>query len=99
MVLQYAEDGTLREYLMANFTKLQWTDKLRIAKEIAFGLLFLHNNDIIHRDLVSTIDVTGFITFVFIQSLIYYCNPAFEEYINSSKRSKNRGFWPIEADK
>ncbi|KAF0538407.1 kinase-like protein [Gigaspora margarita] len=53
MVLQYANEGTLREYLQINFTKLQWIDKLRIAKEIAFGLLFLHDNNIIHRDLHS----------------------------------------------
>ncbi|RIB22469.1 kinase-like domain-containing protein [Gigaspora rosea] len=53
MVLQYADNGTLREYLMANFTKLQWTDKLCIAKEVALGLLFLHDNNIIHRDLHS----------------------------------------------
>ncbi|RIB17617.1 kinase-like domain-containing protein [Gigaspora rosea] len=51
MILQYASDGTLREYLTANFTKLQWTDKLCIAKKIAFGLLFLHENNILHRDL------------------------------------------------
>ncbi|RIB25926.1 kinase-like domain-containing protein [Gigaspora rosea] len=53
MVLEYADNGTLREYLKANFTKLQWTDKLCIAKEIALGLLFLHDNNIIHRDLHS----------------------------------------------
>ncbi|RIB05620.1 hypothetical protein C2G38_579267 [Gigaspora rosea] len=53
MVLQYANDGNLREYLKANFTRLQWMDKLRISKDIAHGLLFLHNNNIIHRDLVS----------------------------------------------
>ncbi|KAF0554949.1 kinase-like protein [Gigaspora margarita] len=53
MVLQYADDGTLREYLKTNFTRLQWTDKLRIAKEIALGLSFLHDNNIIHRDLHS----------------------------------------------
>ncbi|KAF0510163.1 kinase-like protein [Gigaspora margarita] len=53
IVLQYADDRTLREYLKMNFTQLQWTDKLRIAKEIAFGLLFLHNNNIIHKDLHS----------------------------------------------
>ncbi|RIB18217.1 kinase-like domain-containing protein [Gigaspora rosea] len=33
--------------------KLQWTDKLCLAKEIAHGLLFLHKNNIIHRDLHS----------------------------------------------
>ncbi|KAF0548834.1 kinase-like protein [Gigaspora margarita] len=53
MVLQYANDGNLREYLKANFAKLQWIDKLRISKEIVHGLLFLHNHNIIHRDLHS----------------------------------------------
>ncbi|KAF0467440.1 map kinase kinase kinase [Gigaspora margarita] len=53
MVLQYANDGNLREYLKANFTKLQWIDKLQISKEIVHGLLFLHNHNIIHRDLHS----------------------------------------------
>ncbi|KAF0386543.1 kinase-like protein [Gigaspora margarita] len=53
MILEYANEGTLRKYLKTNFTRLQWTDKLHIAKEITFGLLFLHNNDIVHRDLHS----------------------------------------------
>ncbi|RIB29456.1 kinase-like domain-containing protein [Gigaspora rosea] len=54
MILEYANEGTLREYLKTtNFTRLQWVDKLRIAKEIALGLLFLHNKGIIHRDLHS----------------------------------------------
>ncbi|KAF0415578.1 kinase-like protein [Gigaspora margarita] len=53
MILEYANEGTLREYLKTGFTKLQWTDKLHIAKEIAHGLLFLHENNIIHRDLHS----------------------------------------------
>ncbi|RIB24956.1 kinase-like domain-containing protein [Gigaspora rosea] len=53
MVLQYAIEGNLREYLNANFIKLLWSDKLRIAKEILLGLLFLHENNIIHRDLHS----------------------------------------------
>ncbi|RIB17951.1 hypothetical protein C2G38_1387671 [Gigaspora rosea] len=55
MILEYANEGTLREYLKTNFTILQWTDKLRIAKEIALGLLFLHDKNIIHRDLHSKI--------------------------------------------
>ncbi|KAF0541364.1 kinase-like protein [Gigaspora margarita] len=51
LVLQYADNGTLREYLKTNFTRLHWTEKLRIAKEIELGLLFLHDHNIIHRDL------------------------------------------------
>ncbi|KAF0542821.1 kinase-like protein [Gigaspora margarita] len=53
LILQYADNGTLREYLEANIIKLQWADKLRIAKEIGLGLLFLHDHNIIHRDLHS----------------------------------------------
>ncbi|KAF0426362.1 kinase-like protein [Gigaspora margarita] len=51
MILQFAEGGNLREYLKKSFLKLGWASKLRIAKEIAQGILFLHNNDIVHRDL------------------------------------------------
>ncbi|RIB16303.1 kinase-like domain-containing protein [Gigaspora rosea] len=46
-----ANNGDLREYLKINFSKLEWTDKLRMAHEISAGLEFLHKNDIIHRDL------------------------------------------------
>ncbi|KAF0483180.1 kinase-like protein [Gigaspora margarita] len=53
MILQYADDGALREYLEVNFTKLRWVNKLCIAKEIALGILFLNDNNIIHRDLHS----------------------------------------------
>ncbi|KAF0547190.1 kinase-like protein [Gigaspora margarita] len=53
MVLQYANEGNLREYLKENFSRLQWADKLSLAKEIALGLLCLHDNNIIHRDLHS----------------------------------------------
>ncbi|RIB24278.1 kinase-like domain-containing protein [Gigaspora rosea] len=51
MVLQFANEGDLREYLNKNFLNLQWEDKYRIAGEIAQGLTFLHNNNIIHRNL------------------------------------------------
>ncbi|RIB00043.1 kinase-like domain-containing protein [Gigaspora rosea] len=53
MVLQLANNGDLREYLKINFSKLEWTDKLQMAREISDGLDFLHKNDIIHRDLHS----------------------------------------------
>ncbi|RIB24279.1 kinase-like domain-containing protein [Gigaspora rosea] len=53
VILQYAADGDLRDYLGTNFSKLQWSDKLHIAEEITLGLLFLHSNNIIHLDLHS----------------------------------------------
>ncbi|RIB09898.1 hypothetical protein C2G38_2207581 [Gigaspora rosea] len=53
MVLQYADKGDLREYSINN-PNLNWDDKSRIAGEIALGLAFLHNNQIIHRNLSSS---------------------------------------------
>ncbi|KAF0463065.1 kinase-like protein [Gigaspora margarita] len=53
MILKFACDGNLRTYLKAKFLELRWNDKLRIAEEITTGLLYLHENDIIHRDLHS----------------------------------------------
>ncbi|RIB11723.1 kinase-like domain-containing protein [Gigaspora rosea] len=51
MILQFANDGNLRDYLVRNFSTLRWKDKFRIAGEIAQGLVFLHGNNIIHKNL------------------------------------------------
>ncbi|RIA88333.1 kinase-like domain-containing protein [Glomus cerebriforme] len=53
MVLEYANQGNLREYLKNNFKSLQWNDKARMAVDIASGLRWLHSKEIIHRDLHS----------------------------------------------
>jgi serine/threonine protein kinase len=53
MVLQYADGGNLRDYLRNLTSSLTWHDKYRIALEIAEGLLCLHAEGILHRDLVS----------------------------------------------
>ena len=60
MVLQYANQGNLREYLKNNFGSLQWKDKIQMALDIACGLKCLHSKKIIHRDLV----VSNFIYFI-----------------------------------
>ncbi|PKY47462.1 kinase-like protein [Rhizophagus irregularis] len=52
MVLQYADGGSLREYLEYN-KDLTWFDKLRFAQEITKGILWIHDKKIIHRDLHS----------------------------------------------
>ncbi|GBB91673.1 hypothetical protein RclHR1_19020003 [Rhizophagus clarus] len=48
MVLQYADGGNLRDYLK---NPIDWPERYRIALEIAEGLLCLHAEGILHRDL------------------------------------------------
>jgi serine/threonine protein kinase len=52
LILEYADSDTLGNYLKANFDKLNWIMKLQFAIQIADAVLCLHQNDIIHRDLV-----------------------------------------------
>ncbi|RIA97516.1 kinase-like domain-containing protein [Glomus cerebriforme] len=50
MVLNYAENGSLRNYLDKN-VKLNWEDKINNLFQIAKGLEQIHSNELIHRDL------------------------------------------------
>ncbi|RIA87835.1 kinase-like domain-containing protein [Glomus cerebriforme] len=50
MVLYYAENGSLRNYLDTN-VKLSWRDKIYHLCDIANGLEQIHANELIHRDL------------------------------------------------
>ncbi|PKY18540.1 kinase-like protein, partial [Rhizophagus irregularis] len=53
LVLEYANEGSLRKFLEKNFTSLKWNDKIQMALDITNGLKFLHSKGIIHRDLHS----------------------------------------------
>ncbi|RHZ86087.1 hypothetical protein Glove_54g159 [Diversispora epigaea] len=53
LVLEYANGGTLRNYLESNFKNLEWSDKLNLAQQIAKGIQHLHSHNVIHRDLHS----------------------------------------------
>ncbi|GBC01762.1 hypothetical protein RclHR1_04320003 [Rhizophagus clarus] len=53
MVLEYANEGNLRDYLKEKFDSLQWKNKVQMALDITCGLNCLHSKDIIHRDLHS----------------------------------------------
>ncbi|RHZ85878.1 hypothetical protein Glove_59g12 [Diversispora epigaea] len=53
IILECANNGSLRQYLKANFQKLDWNTKLSLAKQIANVLTFLHSNNIIHGKLNS----------------------------------------------
>ncbi|GES87494.1 kinase-like domain-containing protein [Rhizophagus clarus] len=53
MVMDYAKNGSLRNYLNKNYNKLNWNYKLGYLQYLAFGLEHIHKNDLIHRDLHS----------------------------------------------
>ncbi|RHZ82341.1 hypothetical protein Glove_109g203 [Diversispora epigaea] len=50
MVLDYAKDGSLREYLKSNFNNINWTQKLYYLCELSFRLRNIHKLDIVHQD-------------------------------------------------
>ncbi|RIA91595.1 kinase-like domain-containing protein [Glomus cerebriforme] len=50
MVLDYARNGSLRNYLDTN-VKLSWLDKIFYLHNIVNGLNIIHANELIHRDL------------------------------------------------
>ncbi|CAG8518950.1 27041_t:CDS:2 [Gigaspora margarita] len=51
LVMQYANGGSLRQHLQRDYSRLTWSDKKRIVKEIAIGLNYIHNEGISHRNL------------------------------------------------
>ena len=50
--MEYADSGTLQNYLKENFNNLTWNDKLNLALQLAHAVSHLHNKGIIHCDLV-----------------------------------------------
>ncbi|CAI2182029.1 2517_t:CDS:2 [Funneliformis geosporum] len=53
LIMEYADGGTLREYLSRNYEKMDWNIKLDFAKQIASAVECLHVHEIVHRDLHS----------------------------------------------
>jgi serine/threonine protein kinase len=51
MVLDYAENGSLRNYLDKYYNELSWNNKINYLYSIAYGLRNIHENELIHRDL------------------------------------------------
>ena len=50
--MEYADGGTLRDYLKKNFDRLTWDDKYHLAYQLACSISCLHDEGIVHRDLV-----------------------------------------------
>ncbi|CAB4437501.1 unnamed protein product [Rhizophagus irregularis] len=53
LVMEYADGGSLSNYLKKNFEKLTWEDILKLAYQLASAVSCLHDEGIIHRDLNS----------------------------------------------
>ncbi|GBC20845.1 kinase-like domain-containing protein [Rhizophagus irregularis DAOM 181602=DAOM 197198] len=53
LVMEYADSGTLQEYLKICFDNLTWDNKFDMAFQLANAILCLHDKGIIHRDLHS----------------------------------------------
>ncbi|RGB27593.1 kinase-like domain-containing protein [Rhizophagus diaphanus] len=53
LVMEYADSGTLRNYLSDHFDSLTWNNKLDLAFQLANAISCLHAEDIVHRDLHS----------------------------------------------
>ncbi|CAB4383302.1 unnamed protein product [Rhizophagus irregularis] len=51
LILEYADSGTLGEYLRENAATFRWEDQLKFANDIASAVLCLHRHQIIHGDL------------------------------------------------
>lgn len=53
LVIECADGGTLREHLRDN--TIDWKNQIRFAKEIANAIFWLHDDLIVHGDLVSIV--------------------------------------------
>ncbi|CAB4442931.1 unnamed protein product [Rhizophagus irregularis] len=53
LVMEYANSGSLKNYLKENFNSLTWNDKYNFAYQLSCAVSCLHNEGIMHRDLHS----------------------------------------------
>ncbi|GBC03676.1 hypothetical protein RclHR1_05250012 [Rhizophagus clarus] len=53
MVMPYARNGSLRQYLNNSFSSIIWSKKVHILRRTAEGLNNIHKKELIHRDFHS----------------------------------------------
>jgi serine/threonine protein kinase len=63
LVMEYADSGTLKNYLRENYKNLNWNNKFNLAFQLAHVVSCLHDEEIVHRNLVFIILFYLFIYF------------------------------------
>src|SRR5947209_10770967 len=53
LVMRYADDGSLGDYITENFKNLEWEDKIEILYRIISGLNNIHQEKLVHHDFHS----------------------------------------------
>jgi len=79
--LEYADGGTLNTYLSKYFNELNWNDKLSLALQLASAVAYIHEYDIIHRDLVR------FWLFMLILIIIIFLKIKLNYFLNYSMQT------------
>src|SRR5436853_870234 len=82
LVMEYADCGTLRNYLKQNFEGLTWEDKYNFAYQLSCAVLCLHDERIVHRDLVIKITLSFYLYSIIY--IIYFFIIALQKYTSSS---------------
>src|SRR6266496_5288120 len=85
MVLKYANDGSLRNYLDTSYNILSWKYIIHFFYSIATGLDKIHKNELIHRDLhVGNILIDNLFIYITDMGL---CRPADYKTSENTKKS------------
>src|SRR6266536_896841 len=87
MVLNYAERGSLRNYLDKEYDKLSWEIKFDYLWYIAHGLSEIHEKELIHRDLHIG-NILSFYNFVNITDM-GLCRPADYNKLENTNTNNN----------
>lgn len=105
LVMEYANGGSLRSYLKKNFSKLTWNDKYNLAYQLACAVSCLHDEGIIHRDLVFyyliiVLLIISYIIYIIIHIIRFFKKNklALWQCVDSSKYYKISRFWFVEEN-
>ena len=71
--MEYADSGTLRKYLRERFENLAWSHKLNLALQLTHAVSCLHDEDIVHRDLVGYLFIYSKLNY-YISNIIFVFN-------------------------